>query len=333
MRLTNTILCRVVAPLLLLFAATAAAAAPLRIAVLPPDGCPSQAALDAELSRLLPAPPPSAYSADIFVSDGGDSFAVTVCGAERVFVDPPRNCAERARIAAVTIALTVAPPTVTFADPASEAVLVGAPQPGGVAIARAAVTPQLGAVIARPAMTPAPTGTNRFLLTLDVGGSYRVVTGTQDYGVGDLNLQLGVERPRWTLGGRAAAAYGTGIGGGIGSASYYGLLVELTFGPALAIKLGERVRLGLSTGLGIGWATTNQNWQPSFFEPAANRGLLIVANADVSVDLYRGGPHTLYAVLSPGMIFWTERQDVGGNNLQGQNELTLRLGLGYRFNH
>jgi hypothetical protein len=205
-------------------------------------------------------------------------------------------------------------------DGAGQAALDGG-QPGAVAIAR-------------PALTPPPTGTNQFLLTFDVAGGYRNMLGTQDYGIGEVNLQLGLERRRWTLGARAAAAYGTGIGRGIGGSYYYGMLLELMVGPAFAVKLGKRVRLGLTAGLGIGWATYNENyWHAQFEAPPADRALLVAANADLSVDLYRAGPHTLYAVFSPGMVVWTERQNVAGTNLQGQNEVTLRLGLGYRLKH
>ena len=305
MKPTNKVLSRVIVLVASLIVASGAAAAPLRVTVLPADGCPSQAAVEAELAHLLPVPPASVDSADIVVADGGDRFAVTVCGAARVFVDPARTCAERARIAAVTLAVTLAPPTVSFAESASEPVAVAAGQPTAV-------------TIARPAAPRPRERATQFLLSLDLGSAYRNIVGEQSYGVGEFDVQLGLERARWTFAARATLTYGSGLGNG--------KLGELALGPAIALKLGRRLRLGLTAALGIGWA----NWPPS---QTVVSGMLIAVNTDVSVDLYRSRPHTLYAVLSPGVTVWTERELFFGGNVPNGAEFSLRLGLGYRFNH
>jgi hypothetical protein len=79
------------------------------------------------------------------VTDLGDSFEITARGQTQRYVDAPRDCEERARMAAVFIALALNPPT--FQSPA----------PAG---------PPAGAIEARPSLRtapPAPTATAGWL--------------------------------------------------------------------------------------------------------------------------------------------------------------------------
>jgi hypothetical protein len=77
--------------------------------------CPSQQDLVAALRRLLSsaeigfgAPPSEGVTVEVF--DFGDRFDVYIGEVTRSFDDPTRNCAERARAAAVFVALTIEPP-------------------------------------------------------------------------------------------------------------------------------------------------------------------------------------------------------------------------------
>jgi hypothetical protein len=74
------------------------------------------------LAPLLPASRIGASSGppapdDITISDDGASFRVLAAGQERSFVDPVRECLERARHAAVFVALALDPPTVSTPEP------------------------------------------------------------------------------------------------------------------------------------------------------------------------------------------------------------------------
>lgn len=111
---------RIVLGALLCVGSTTAFAAELPLSVVPADGCPTKAQVLAELARLLPSPPPSAYGADIVVVDRGDRFDVDLAGSQRSFAEPTRDCADRARTAAVAIAVTLAPPA-GYANPTSAA--------------------------------------------------------------------------------------------------------------------------------------------------------------------------------------------------------------------
>jgi hypothetical protein len=79
--------------------------------------CPTPAQVVAVLRRLLPrtkviAETGSAAPADAAITDEGTQYRVTIAGQERFFVDGARQCAERARHAAVFVALVLDPPLV-----------------------------------------------------------------------------------------------------------------------------------------------------------------------------------------------------------------------------
>jgi hypothetical protein len=80
-------------------------------------GCPTASQVATLLERMLPrtkiiADPGPPGAADATVSDQGAHFRVTVAGQERSFDDGTRQCAERARHAAVFVALVLDPPAI-----------------------------------------------------------------------------------------------------------------------------------------------------------------------------------------------------------------------------
>jgi hypothetical protein len=90
--------------------------------------CPSDGAVAAALAVLLPDGGARATESDVRVADLGDRYVVTVGGVtERVYVDAARDCAERARVAAIFAALTLRPPQV-----AGEPAPVVVPRPMGL---------------------------------------------------------------------------------------------------------------------------------------------------------------------------------------------------------
>ena len=118
----------------LLFGLIAAAASPVPVAVT--GACPSAEAVTAALGSAL-GNEATTGAADVpRVSDQGDRFSVAVRGQTRQFVDPARDCDERARAAAVFIALALNPPVVPPAPApgvrdgaAQQAVVPAAPAP------------------------------------------------------------------------------------------------------------------------------------------------------------------------------------------------------------
>lgn len=126
--------------LTLLFALIAAAASPVPVAVT--GACPSAEAVTAALGSALGNEATTKVVDVPRVSDQGDRFSVAVRGQTRQFVDAARDCDERARAAAVFIALALNPPVV----PAAPAPVVrdgAAPQVVVPAPAAPALTPTL----------------------------------------------------------------------------------------------------------------------------------------------------------------------------------------------
>jgi hypothetical protein len=73
--------------------------------------CPSAEQVSATLAPLVAALAPSRLAAaGLRVVDLGDRYEVSADGQSSRYVDPARNCSERARVAAVFIALTLNPP-------------------------------------------------------------------------------------------------------------------------------------------------------------------------------------------------------------------------------
>lgn len=115
--------------LTLLIALIVAAAPPAPVVVT--GECPSAEAVTAALGSALGSEA-RPRAADVpRVADHGDRFAVSALGQTREYVDPARDCDERARAAAVFIALALNPPVAPAApapNPAATApVAVAAP--------------------------------------------------------------------------------------------------------------------------------------------------------------------------------------------------------------
>jgi hypothetical protein len=107
------------------------------------SNCPSREAVAAAVGALLDRSRSPANVAslekEIEVRDAGERYVVQIRGRRREFGDEARDCAKRIRIAAVFVALTVAPPDVALpelpAEPAPEPPppLPQAPGPAAVA--------------------------------------------------------------------------------------------------------------------------------------------------------------------------------------------------------
>jgi len=110
------------------------------IAAAPPvaatGDCPSAQAVTAALGSALGSEARVAGADAPRVSDQGDRFSVTALGQSRQYADPARDCDERARAAAVFIALVLNPPVAPA--PAAPAAVVQQPSVVAPAPPRAA---------------------------------------------------------------------------------------------------------------------------------------------------------------------------------------------------
>ena len=80
------------------------------IAIATTSGCPGEAAVAAALVPLLKLDSVRSTDGPARVADLGDRFEVTAAGQVGVYTDAGRDCSERARVAAVFIALALNPP-------------------------------------------------------------------------------------------------------------------------------------------------------------------------------------------------------------------------------
>jgi hypothetical protein len=71
--------------------------------------CPVSRAVEDVLATLLPAGVANRPTAQARISDHGDTYVVAVGERAKTYADPARDCAERSRVAAVFIALALAP--------------------------------------------------------------------------------------------------------------------------------------------------------------------------------------------------------------------------------
>jgi hypothetical protein len=89
------------------------------IAATPVAGCPTREAVAAALfpavSHLRPGRDP--LPPDFRVLDLGEAFEITAGGQVQRYADAPRDCLERARVAAVFVALAVNPPSIQSPPP------------------------------------------------------------------------------------------------------------------------------------------------------------------------------------------------------------------------
>ena len=165
----------------------------------PFEGCPSQRAVETELGRLLPIAPPAACCMDIVVEDNGDSFSLQMDGAQRQFPDEARDCRERARMIAVAIAMTLAPPLASECTTAP-------PQPASPypAVANPASPYSLAAPMPQ---LRTPYRRRRLLVTVDASATYMRLEGF-NLGAVALALGIGAEFEHWSLQLRGAMEVG-----------------------------------------------------------------------------------------------------------------------------
>jgi hypothetical protein len=133
--------------------------------------CPTPAQVITVLRRLLPrtkviAENGPAAPEDGAIIDEGSQYRVTIAGQERSFVDAARQCAERARHAAVFVALVLDPPLV--------------PEPSEATPPTPAATPPPLPPPERPAAPPSPRTPTSVDLTL--GTILQVAPGGGDRG-------------------------------------------------------------------------------------------------------------------------------------------------------
>ena len=95
------------------------ASVPAAIAATTAAGCPTREAVAAALfpavSHLRPGRDP--LPPDFRIVDLGDAFEITAGGQAQRYADAPRDCLERARVAAVFVALAVNPPSILSPPP------------------------------------------------------------------------------------------------------------------------------------------------------------------------------------------------------------------------
>ncbi|HVY37587.1 MAG TPA: hypothetical protein VHM31_06615 [Polyangia bacterium] len=88
-----------------------------------PPSCPTRDAVAQAVAQALPsalregAPAGGALPASVQVTDLGDAFEVAVGRQVQRYADPARDCAERARVAAVFVALALSPPAALAPPP------------------------------------------------------------------------------------------------------------------------------------------------------------------------------------------------------------------------
>jgi hypothetical protein len=121
----------------LLLGLLAAASSPPAVAVT--GACPGADAVTAALTSALGNEAGRQLAVAPKVTDDGDGFSVTALGQTRRYADPARDCDERARAAAVFIALALNPPVLPLAP--ESGIQGGAAPPTAVAAAGAAAAP------------------------------------------------------------------------------------------------------------------------------------------------------------------------------------------------
>jgi hypothetical protein len=284
-----------------------------------PSSCPTDERVRAELARLLPQLPPEAGEPRIEVADLGDRFRLTLNGANRLFADAARDCGARARTAGVALAVALSPPTVSF-PPLSQ------PTPPRVA-----------------SVPPFPER-RRLFFGVDVGPTYGYFAGT-NYGGGTIQFHVGAEYPRWTIEGLAFfQASAARLSNNTFAAATYPYLAG-GIGPAVALKLGARWRIGFSSTIGLAGGDAGT---PGMFEldvpphiPVAYSvgGGIVTLTPNVSVDLARRGRQAIYAELALYYRVWF---DIGAppafqtyysdDSLPAnRNEVGVRLSFGFHY--
>jgi hypothetical protein len=144
--------------------------------------CPTSRAIEDVLASLLPAGLSGEPVPQAGVSDRGETYVVVVGERAKTYVDGARNCAERARVAAVFIALVLAPevpPTKASSTPNPAPSASAAPSPSRIAPQTDAPTPRVLRFDLRGALQSAPQG-GLFSPGVELG----VAAAAQRFGLG-----------------------------------------------------------------------------------------------------------------------------------------------------
>lgn len=164
---------------------TARGSAPEKLAIQADGRCPAAERVQRQLGPLLADTTlllgASASGETAWVGDHGDQFTVKVRHVERVIADADRDCEERARIAAVFIALVVDPPLPPTGDSGT-------------------VPPQSPHPVAEPSPPPSPPEPGPSLASM-AGATAALAPGSEGsrtWGAGPV-LRLLAGRPEWDI--------------------------------------------------------------------------------------------------------------------------------------
>jgi hypothetical protein len=124
------------------------------------EACPSRDSIEVAVQSLLGKSQLSSEELNLVeVSDLGDRYVIKVKGRVREYTDETRDCAKRARVAAVFVALTVAPPDIGAPDEGSSPKTdISQPEPAPQA---STLSPAAAAPPIQPVSTPAVTRPTR----------------------------------------------------------------------------------------------------------------------------------------------------------------------------
>jgi hypothetical protein len=203
------------------------------------SGCPSVQAFSAALGEIIGdvriVSGATAGALHVEISDEHTAYRIRVGATERAFTEPANDCAERARKAAVFVALILEPPIVDLAEPPTTAL----------------VAPR----------KPLPTKRPRLALQLDVAAAIETASAWHLVSGGPaLGMFVGSERVGAVLGVTAMSSNQIAIGGTTASLTRWpfvtGVRGRTTRGPlALALDgdlaISRVVAQGLDAMLGV----------------------------------------------------------------------------------
>lgn len=202
--------------------------------------CPTQAAVIATLSSVLDADTLRRTPDPARVVDLGDRYVVEAAGQRGSYADSARDCGERARVAAVFIALALNPPVAPAASPPS------VPSPGPPS-PPAPLPPPDEPARSAPRPTPA-----RAWREISAAGRIDVAVAQEDAPGGATagpELRVAAGKGAWGLAVTGGALWPT-------TASYATVSVRqqrFPFGVALVFKkaVGSSLELGVEGGLAL----------------------------------------------------------------------------------
>jgi hypothetical protein len=147
--------------------------------------CPGREAVAAALAPVLPRGPLRPTLVAPRVVDLGDRFEVTAAGQRAEYLDPTRDCRERARVAAVFIALALDPPQLQSPPPAVQQppAKVEVPSPPVTAPVEEPLAPAWVAAAAAARIDGASAGAGPAQTSLVAGAELRGAVGRGRWGV------------------------------------------------------------------------------------------------------------------------------------------------------